>query len=170
MLQTRLRAPLVIVMLSLGCGGKSTQPKAGPGDAIDEQPEIETPAETQAKPNAITPSVHTISLQGDMPVPVSGTEFRVQISGSYHKTSTPLVGVSILVSRGDDQQAEVEWRIKLGEVDSTWRPIKGNRYDAPSKSYMDEEIPGWQVRLDSVDAESVGGDPTAITVSFRPAP
>lgn len=101
---------------------------------------------------------------------VADTNLRVHISGSFHKIRAPLVGVSVLVSKGGDRQAEVSWRIESGEIDSTWGPIKGTRYDESSRSYEDEEVAGWQVRLDSVDDVSVGGDPTAVTVSFRATP
>ena len=118
------------------------------------------------------PAVHqlyTVSLVGESPAPVPGTKLSVHISGSFHKTRAPLVGVSILVS-ADTKMAEVGWRIESGKIDSEWIEISGRRYDEASREYVDETIPGWLVRLDSVDDSSAGGDPTAITISLKPAP
>jgi len=132
----------------------------------------EGPVETvpSEAPAAAKVDVYTIALRDDTPMPVAQTDLRAHISGSFHKTRAPLVGVSVLVSKEGGGQAEVSWRIESGEIDPTWAPIKGSRYDEPSRSYKDEEIAGWQIRLDSVDDASVGGDPTAITVSFRQTP
>ncbi len=105
-----------------------------------------------------------------MPVPQS--DLTVHISGAFHKIRAPLVGVSILVEQAGKptpRQAEVSWGIKSGHVSTKWRPVEGGRYDPETSEYVEERIEGWLVRLDSVDEQSAGGDPTAITVSFKPA-
>lgn len=127
------------------------------------------PPPPQAPPVKDT-AIRTVSLSGDAPVAVPRTELTAHISGAWHKTRAPLVGVSILVSRGSESKAEVSWRIESGNVDSQWIAVSGSRYDAETSSHKDEEIAGWQVRLDSIDDSSSGGNPTAITVSFRRAP
>jgi len=84
-----------------------------------------------------------------------------------------VVGVSILVEQAGQpapHKAEVSWTIETGRIDSGWRKLEGRRFDEASNTYVEEHIEGWLVRLDSVDAQSAGGDPAAITVSFKPAP
>lgn len=111
--------------------------------------------------------VHTVSLSGDTPVPVPNTDFKAYISGASHKTSTPLAYVRVLLSLAD-AKAEVRWQVQAGEIDTAWRKIEGRRWDADSSTYLEEEIPGWLVRLDSVDDSSSGGSPTALTISVKP--
>ncbi len=123
----------------------------------------------ETRPQAADHQLYTVSLVGETPAPVPGTKLSVHISGSFHKTRAPLVGVSVLVS-AEDKMAEVGWRIKSGKIDSQWIEISGRRYDEVSREYVDETIPGWLVRLDSVDDSSAGGDPTAITISLKPVP
>lgn len=114
-------------------------------------------------------AIRSISIVGKTPVGVPGSDLSAHISGSFHKSRAPLVGVSVLVSQGE-QKAEVSWRIESGQIESDWRPIEGRRYDDESETYVEEQIPGWLVRLDSVEDHSAGGDPTAITISLKRAP
>lgn len=126
-------------------------------------------ASVDATPKPKHDQVRTIALSGDTSVPVPHSGLTVRISGSFHKIRAPLVGVSILVSRLGDK-AEVEWRIESGRINTEWREIQGRRWDAESNTYVEEKIPGWLVRLDSVDGSSAGGDPRAITISVKEAP
>ncbi len=119
-----------------------------------------------AVPSMPKDTIQTVSLTGKTPTPVPQSNLRVFISGSFHKASAPVVGVSVLVTSGEEK-AEVSWRIESGNVNSNWRPIEGRRYDEESSTYVEEEIPGWEIRLDSIEDQSAGGDPTAITISLR---
>lgn len=162
----------LMIFAATSCGTSAKNAPSGGGPAA-----VAPRADAQAGPlmtiDAAPPPNHeevrTVSLSGKTPVPVPGSGLVVKISGSFHKIRAPLVGVSVLVSRGDDL-AEVEWRIESGQIESEWRTISGRRWDADSSQHVEEEIPGWLVRLDSVDDSSAGGDPTAITISLRPAP
>ncbi len=126
-------------------------------------------SETDAVRAVNKDDIHTLALSGPTPASVPGSDLTVFISGSFHKIRAPLVGVSVLFSQGD-KNAQIEWRIESGTINSTWLELRGRRYDKESGSYVDEEIPGWRVRLDSVDDHAAGGDPTAITISVKRAP
>lgn len=99
-----------------------------------------------------------------------GTDLQVVISEAWHKTRAPLVGVSVLVSRGPKRKAQVGWRIESGKVPVEWKSISGRRYDGPTGKYVEETIPGWQIRMVTLDDSNAGGSPSAITVSFRRTP
>ena len=170
---------LAIIMAATGCG---SSPKE---DAVSRPPIVALPvvptAAASALPSATSssrppPSNHdsvpTLSLAGDSPVPVPQSELTVHISESFHKIRAPLVGVSVLsVQAGNPaKKAQVGWRIESGKIDPTWRKLEGRRYDEDSGEYVEERIPGWRVRLDSIDDQSAGGSPTAITISVKRAP
>ena len=70
----------------------------------------------------------------------------------------------------NDSKAEVTWRIESGEFDASWRPLSGRRYDDDTNAYVDEAIPGWRARFESVDDRSANGSPSAITISVTTAP
>jgi hypothetical protein len=129
---------------------------------------MDTPAPVE-KPAVPANEIRSLSLSGDTPVPVPGSNLVVHISGSFHKASAPVVGVDILFVDGE-QKVQVGWRIESGEINSEWIELRGRRYDDESSEYVDEEMPGWWVRLDSVNEQSAGGDPTAITISVKRAP
>ncbi len=112
-----------------------------------------------------------MSLTGEDNVAIAATGLAAKISGSSHKARAPVVSVSVLFTQTDTgaNQAEVSWTIESGKLDGAWQPLAGRRYDSTTQAYVDERIDGWEVRLDSVDDESVGGNPTAITLSVRRA-
>lgn len=166
----RLASKLTLASTSLlalagGCGKepqKSETPAVTPplAAASTQSDAMAAPAEKETR---------SLSLSGDTPVPVPGTDLQVHISGGFHKASAPVVGVDILFQKGE-QKVQVGWRIESGEINSEWMELRGRRYDDASSEYVDEEIPGWRVRLDSVDDQSAGGDPIAITISVKRAP
>ena len=171
---------IVIGSTLFGCGAESKKPTttspavaklsmdAGATQTFADA-ETTPSRSVETRPQPAGHQLYTVSLVGETPAPVPGTNLSVHISGSFHKTRAPLVGVSILVSAGD-AMAEVGWRIESGKIDSEWIEISGRRYDEASREYVEETIPGWLVRLDSVDDSSAGGDPIAITISLKPVP
>ena len=112
--------------------------------------------------------IRTVKLVGKTVVAVPDSDLTVRIESASHKIRAPVVGVSILVERGSDK-TEVGWTIEEGEISGSWEDVAGRRYDEDSGDYVEEQIPGWQVRLDSIDDTNAGGSPSAITVSFKPA-
>lgn len=130
------------------------------------------PAEPEASspPPLPTPAEPTISLVGDAPVAIPGTPLRAHISGSSHKVQAPVADVSVLFEHSaTHQRAEVTWRIESNEFDTAFRPLEGRRFDDVSGRYVDEELPGWRARLDSIDDRKAGGSPIAITITVLPA-
>jgi len=124
-------------------------------------------------PEPMDDEIRRVSLSGDVPVPVPRSDLTVRISGTSHKIRAPVIGVSILVEEARKpaaRKAEVGWRIESGQLSPEWREVAGRRFDNESSSYLEEHIPGWLVKLDSIDDQAAGGSPTAITVSFKRAP
>ncbi len=117
-------------------------------------------------------AIEAIRLSGDTAVQVPGTTLTARMTETFHKTRAPLIGMSVLVELDGEpvQRAQVGWRVESMKIDHAWLELAGQRWDDTSKAYVDERIPGWLVRLDSIDAQSAGGSPTAITVSFKRAP
>jgi len=166
-----LNALLAISLCFLGCGSKTKNVNTvdqAPVPVNDAQspPPVDVDAGILA---VLTMPTRTMSLRGRDPQPVPFTDLSVHISGSFHKSRAPLVGVSVLVSQGA-AQAEVSWRIESGHIDDSWHEIAGQRWDDASSEYVEEKIPEWLIRLDSVEEHSAGGDPTAITISFKQVP
>lgn len=136
-----------------------------------------SPAATQPSSNPVDPTppetatnaIATVSLTDDSTVPVPGTPLTAQMVDAFHKIRAPLVGVSVLVHDDESptRSAKVDWRIESSKVNSGWRELAGQRWDDSSEAYIEERIPGWLVRLDSLDASTSGGSPSAITISFK---
>lgn len=114
----------------------------------------------------------TVSLQGEDPIVVPGSGLTAHISEAFHKTRAPLVGVSVLFTTTEApiRRAQVAWRIESGNIDASWHPLEGRRYDTETSKYVEESIPGWKVRLDSIDDQNAGGTPTAITITLTRSP
>lgn len=165
---TSLSAILLTLPLAIGCSKVSNS--SAPTPSVATQAVIDAavaPAIADAAPAA--DAIHTVSLMRKEPARVPGTSLSVFISQSSHKIRAPLAMVSILVSEGE-QKAEIGWRIESNQIDGVWRPLQGRRYDTDTSEYVEEEIPGWLVRLDSIDETSANASPRAITVSFKRAP
>jgi hypothetical protein len=96
----------------------------------------------------------------------------VRISSASHKIQAPVVGISVMFERAGDPpaQAEVDWQIESGKIENRWLELAGRRWDNPSHQYIDERIDGWLVKLESIDTDSAGGTPSAITLSLKRAP
>jgi len=132
---------------------------APPPIAPDDPPPLEPPS-----------APHRLSLTDlETSVAIPGSDLSVRLMGGWHKASAPLVGVDVQF-RLDDRIAEMGWRLERGVVTSDWRDLAGHRYDEKTERQLDTTIPGWQVRLVSVDASNAGGSPTAITIEVRPTP
>jgi hypothetical protein len=154
--------------LAFGCSKENKEP--APTPSVATQSIIDAAAApTIADAAPAADAIHTVSLVREEPALVPGTPLSVFISQSSHKIRAPLAMVSILVSIGD-QKAEIGWRIESNQIDGVWRPLEGRRFDNDTSEYVEEEIPGWLVRLDSVDETSANASPRAITVSFKRAP
>ncbi len=80
-----------------------------------------------------------------------------------------MVGVDVLFVQGA-QMVEVGWRIESAQIPADWIELRGTRHDAESGDYVEAELPGWRARLVSVDEQSAGGDPIAITIAVKRAP
>ena len=155
--------------LGLGCK-KHKEPSLTPTSPVESEPVADAaPAPAIADTVPKGDAIHTVSLKGKEPVPVPDTRLTVFISQSSHKIRAPLAMVSVLVVEGE-QKAEVGWRIESNQIDGEWLALQGRRYDVETNKYVEEEIPGWLVRLDSIDETSSNASPRAITVSFKRAP
>lgn len=153
-----------------GCSAEQKKATTPEKNSVVKKAESNTvTVHADAAPAKVESEIRTISLSGKTATSVPRSDLSVTISGSFHKSRAPLVGVSILVSAEDGAMAEVDWRIESGEIDSSWRPIAGERWDKAASTNVEEKIAGWLVRLDSVDEQSAGGDPTAITISLKPS-
>ena len=159
---------ILLALLAFGCSKESKEPAPTPSVS---PPSTIDAAAAQAIADAApaADAIHTVSLMREDPAKVPGTPLSVFISQSSAKIRAPLVMVSILVSLGE-QKAEIGWSIESNQIDGAWRPLQGRRYDTETSEYVEEEIPGGVVRLDSVDGSSANGSPRAITVSFKRAP
>ncbi len=157
-------------LLGLACSKEHKDPALSPKPLVVSESPIDAaavPAIADAAPKG--EAIHTVSLQGREPVPVPDTPLTVFISQSSHKIRAPLAMVSVLVAVGE-QKTEVGWRIESSQIDGEWRALQGRRYDSDSSKYVEEEIPGWLVRLDSIDKTSANASPKHITVSFKRTP
>lgn len=134
-----------------------------PGPVVAPPPPLPPPPAVEQGPQKLTLD------DPEAVVPVPGTELTVRLLGGWHKSFAPLVGVDVQFARGTDL-AEVGWRIEQGAIDPAWQDLEGRRYDEASATYVETAIPGWQVRLLSVDDASAGGSPTAITIEVRTTP
>jgi hypothetical protein len=160
----------------VGCGSTQAEHAARPSASAVEIPSAPSPAEppSSASTSASSPIDErrpiTVSLVGDEPVALPGTELTAHISDAFHKTRAPLVGVSVLFEHASGQKAQVSWRIESNEIDRGWRELQGQRYDDATSTYVEERIAGFRVRLESIDDSSAGGSPTAITLSLKREP
>ena len=179
--RVRFDPRLIVLLSALGCAPTSSLAveRPSPTPAAEPRSHAATPAASRPTPTAVDPTPpetattahHTVSLTDDSTVPVAGTPLTVQMVDAFHKIRAPLVGVSVLVNDDGSPKhtAKVDWRIESSNVDSGWRELAGEHWDEPSNAYVEDRIPGWLVRLDSLDASNSGGSPSAITVSFKPA-
>jgi hypothetical protein len=168
-----LRIHVAIATLASLAGCSTPRPTgavARPSASV-ELPPAPTPEDASPPPSIETQSaalrVRQLSLVDDRPVAVPESDLTAHISGAFHKARAPVVGVSVLFQRGNDK-AEVSWRIESGRLDAAWVEIAGRRWDDAANDYVDEVIDGWRVRLDSVDDQSAGGSPSAVTISIEP--
>jgi hypothetical protein len=155
-----------LVLLVQGCAASAVrsangQPEAGPAQTA--------PATSPTTEETVDESeIFTVSLAVDEVKEVPGTPLVIRISSSFHKVQAPLVGVSVLVSV-EGEKAEISWRIEHGQIDASWQALEGRYYDDDADAYVEGRVPGWRVRLESVDDRKAGGSPSAITVSFQRA-
>ncbi|MDX9721086.1 MAG: hypothetical protein RBU37_10070 [Myxococcota bacterium] len=108
----------------------------------------------------------SLSLQQDQEQTLPGTELRLWISSSSSKHGAPVSSVSVMFALAD-VLAERSWTIEEGRFSSEWLAVEGRFWHPQLERYEEGALPGWQVRLDSVDETSVSGAPTAVTVSVR---
>ena len=164
-----MRPWMALLVLVSACG-RPPAPEPPPPVPIDPGPVVPSPPPAPRPPPVVEQGPKKLSLDDrEAVVPVPGTDLTVQLLGGWHKTRAPLVGVDVRFGRGDDL-AEVGWRIEQGEIDPAWQDLAGRRYDEATETYVETAIPGWQVRLLSVDDSNAGGSPTAITIEVRAAP
>lgn len=123
-------------------------------------------AETSAPKPVVKKKYLTVLLRDGKVKKLGSTGLTAQISLSSHKIRAPIARLAILV-RNKKKQAEVHWRIESGKVDRTWQPIAGRRFDGASNSYVQETLPGWEIRLESIRSIHSNGSPRSVAVSFR---
>lgn len=109
----------------------------------------------------------TLKLVGDAEASVEGDGLRVAILSSGSKIGAPAVTVTVLVTNAEGDGAQVRWLIENGNLDGAWVDVAGGRFDVETNAYIQEELPGWQIRLDSIDDQASSGAPRAVTVSLR---
>lgn len=108
-----------------------------------------------------------VALAIDTPVDIEGAKLRATMVDSFHKIRAPLVGFGVLFRAESGATAQVSWRIESGKIPARWRPLEGSRYDDEKGAYVDEKLPGWLVRLESIDDSNAGGSPTKVTISVK---
>mgnify|MGYP000889122583 CR=1 FL=1 len=161
----------LLIPLVIACGPRreaGTTPgavKPAPGAAKP------TPERPGPKPDTDVPDpakIHNIQLSGDTPITVPGTGLVLRISASSAKIGAPVSAVNVLVRDGD-RLAEAAWGIEEGKFDNSWRPIAGRFWHPDHEAYEEGAIPGWELRLVSLDEFHANGAPETITVELRRA-
>tara|TARA_R110002096_G_scaffold433381_2_gene651976 strand:- start:19581 stop:19931 length:351 start_codon:yes stop_codon:yes gene_type:complete len=111
-------------------------------------------------------AVQTIGLDGAVPVIVPDSDLRAFISDSYQRSRAPGAGVMVTVVQGDIH-VKLTWSVSPQEIDTAWRPIQNSEFDYESNTQVTKGIPGWLVRLDSVERYSRAAGPSAVTISLK---
>jgi len=146
------------------CAG--TKASTMPGSPDESAPHVGPRAPATA-PDA-EEKTFTVRLSGDTAVAVRETGLSVWISESSAKIGAPVSRVAVLV-RGGGRLAEAVWVIESGEFESRWRPIAGRFWHPEKKAYEEGELPGWEIRLVSIDESLPSGSPAAVTIELRRA-
>jgi len=126
-------------------------------------------AKPSKKPVAVVPALQNpvrMSLTGEAFVTVPGTLLQVRISESSAKIRAPVTGLGVMVRDGQ-RLAEVRWTIESGKFDGSWLPIAGRFWHPENKRYEEGAVPGWVLRLVSLDDFSSNGAPIAATVELK---
>ncbi|PKN46518.1 MAG: hypothetical protein CVU59_05810 [Deltaproteobacteria bacterium HGW-Deltaproteobacteria-17] len=128
-----------------------------------------TPVAKPAPAAAVPEKPARISLSGETFVSVAGTQLQARISESSAKIRAPVTGLGVMIRDGG-RLAEVRWTIESGKFDGSWLPIAGRFWHPEKKQYEEGEIPGWVIRLVSLDDFSSNGAPISATIELRRSP
>jgi len=153
---------------SLLCACSGPKAPSGSTPPAGAPPQV-TGARPPARPQPAAASIHRVALSGEAEVAVGGTALRLRISESSAKIGAPVSRVNVLVNDGT-RLAEAGWVIESGVFDKKWHPIEGRFWNPDAKEYQEGSVPGWEIRLLSLDDFHSNGSPAAVTVELRRIP
>jgi len=125
-----------------------------------------TPSKKAVSPVIAPDKPFRVNLTGEAFVAVPGTPLQVRISESSAKIRAPVTGLGVMVRDGA-RLAEVRWTIESGKFDGSWLPIAGRFWHPVNQRYEEGAVPGWVIRLVSLNDFSSNGAPIAATVELR---